>query len=70
MRDMVVLPCYNNRSVTLHIICSGLQAQAEIISNGSHRQAGAIGLHDPDAAAGGRIGTGDAPDRIVDPHRA
>ena len=35
-----------------------------------HRQAGAVGLHDPDPAAGRRVGTGDAPDRVVDPHRA
>ena len=37
--------------------------------NRGHGQAGAIGLHDSDPAAGGRIGTGDAPNRIVDPHR-
>ena len=36
----------------------------------SHRQAGAIGLHDPHPAAGGHIGAGDAPDGVVDPHRA
>ena len=35
-----------------------------------HRQAGAVGLHDFHPVAGRRIGTGDAPHRIVDPHRA
>src|SRR5216684_2530815 len=35
-----------------------------------HRQAGAIGPHDSDAAAGGGVGAGDAPDRIVDSYRA
>src|SRR5439155_11364885 len=35
-----------------------------------HRQAGAVGAYDLDAAAGGCIGAGDAPDGVVDPHRA
>src|SRR5882757_11315274 len=35
-----------------------------------HRQARAIRAHDPDPAAGGRVGAGDAPDGVVDPHRA
>ena len=41
-----------------------------MISSGSYRQARAVGLHDSDAAAGGHVGTGDPPDRIVDPNRA
>src|ERR1700692_547154 len=43
---------------------------ADRSSNRRHRQAGAIGLHDSDAAAGGGVGAGDAPDRIVDSYRA
>jgi hypothetical protein len=40
-----------------------------MISSGSHRQARAIGPHDLDAAAGGRIGMrATPPDRIVDPN--
>src|SRR5436305_5686784 len=35
-----------------------------------HRQAGAVGLHYSDPAAGGRVGAGDAPEGVVDPHRA
>src|SRR5216683_1534998 len=39
-------------------------------SNRRHCQPGAIGLHDSDAAAGGGVGAGDAPDRIVDSYGA
>ena len=51
-------------------LCRAME-QAEAADLGRrHRQAGAVGLHDPDPAAGRRVGTGDAPDRVVDPHRA